>query len=59
MVIPERTPELAHLKMIEEPPRISFTQILESFVNTKKKLKGRIVNVPTNVESTLQMLPKR
>ena len=25
----------------------------------KKKSKGRIVNVPTNVESSLQMLPRR
>ena len=54
--------ELADLKMIEEhflAPRISFIKILESYVDTQKKSKGRIVNVPTNVESSLQMLPRR
>ena len=49
-------PELADLKMIEErflAPRISFIQIRVSFVDTQKKLKGRIVNVPdANVESS-------
>ena len=59
---PEIPPELADLKGIEErllAPRIGFIQIRESFVDSQKKSKGRIVNVPTDVESTLQLLPRR
>ena len=56
---PDIPPDLADLKMLEArflAPRISFIEILESFVDTQKKSKGRIVNVPTNVGSSLQML---
>ena len=48
---PEIPPELADLKTIEErfvAPRIGFIQIRESFIDTQKTSKGRIVNVPTN-----------
>ena len=43
---PEIPPKLADLKMIEErflAPCISFIRILELFVHTQKKSKGRIV----------------
>ena len=61
----EIPPKLSDLKMIEErflAPCISFIWILELFVHTQKKSKGRIViivNVPTNVESSLTILPRR
>ena len=58
---PEIPQVLADLKTIDErflAPRIGFIQIRESFIDTQKKSKGRVVNVPTNPESSLRMLPR-
>jgi len=47
------------LKVLEEQilaPRIGFIQNCKSFVDTQKKSKGRIVNVPNDVEFTLRSL---
>ena len=53
--------ELADLKVLEErilAPRIGVIQICQSFVDTQRKSKGRIVNVPNDMlKSILRSLP--
>jgi len=39
-------------------PRIAFIQIRTSFVDNQKSSKGRIVNVPTNPQTSIEMLPR-
>ena len=58
---PEIPPELLALNTLEEcflAPRIGFIQIRTSNVDQQKKLKGRIVNVPTDPSNNIQMLPR-
>jgi hypothetical protein len=58
---PDIPPELEKLTPLEErfvAPRIAFIQIRTSVIDDQKSSKGRIVNVPSNPQSSIEMLPR-
>ena len=58
---PEIPPELQELNRLEErflAPRIGFIQITASHVDQQLKSKGRIVNVPTDPATSVNILPR-
>jgi len=61
LVFPDVAPEIKGLNRIEErilAPRIAFIEIRSNYVDLQLKSKGRIVNVPTDVQSNLNLLPR-
>ena len=60
MGFPERPPELDLTELEERliSPRIPFMQIVEKPRGGQRSLKGNVVNVPTDVDTTVKCLPR-
>ncbi|KAK7573658.1 hypothetical protein V9T40_004699 [Parthenolecanium corni] len=61
MLLPNVPPEVANLTLLEErfiSPRIGFMKLVEVPINKQYKMRGRVINVPTNVEKSVEILPR-
>lgn len=60
MGFPEKPPELSITELEERliSPRIPFMQLVEKPRGGQKSLKGNVVNVPSDVTTTVTMLPR-